>query len=154
VLKKHEIAIEVFGNYAKYNIPLTLAGARKLLHATYDTQPLIVPVTISSFFPVYRLPRVENDLSCCSMLLSACLNDGSAKAMVIAENLTASLKFILTKVEPLPIPKTQEKGDDMPRVWTSWALRKIEEKLSSHEGSDVEWLHSWRLRSGHIASAS
>lgn len=152
-LKKPEIAIEIFGNFAKYNIPLTLPGARKLLHATYETHPLVIPVTVSSFFKPYRLPPIEKDLPCCSMLLSACLRDGSENAMVIAENLTTSLKSVLTRVEPMLIPKDREMGDNMSSLWTKWALRKIEEKLSSREGGDVEWLHEWRVKSGHVATA-
>ncbi|XP_006464031.1 hypothetical protein AGABI2DRAFT_194635 [Agaricus bisporus var. bisporus H97] len=155
VLNKPEIAVEVFGNYAKYNLSLTLSGARKLLQATYEAHPLILPITISSFFRVYRLPSISKDLPCCSMLLSACLKDGSKEAMVIAESLIGSLKLLLTTKEPQPILQTREKGDDMPRVWTKWALRKIEESLSGREGDseDVAWLHSWRERSGHVASA-
>ncbi|KAF9447557.1 hypothetical protein P691DRAFT_706540 [Macrolepiota fuliginosa MF-IS2] len=153
LLKKPEIALEVFGNYAKYNVPLTLNGARELLNATYDKKQLSLVITITSLFEVYKLPPAAQDLPCCAMVVSACLKDGSADALVVGRALVPHLKKLLENLEPQQIPKTQEKGDDMPRVWASWALKKVDELLFKARGKREDWLRDWRLKSGHIADA-
>lgn len=88
------------------------------------------------------------------MVISACLKDGSEDAMIIGNALVPHLKEILAKTKPKPIPRTQEKSKYMSRVWTSLALKKVDEQLAKGNKKKVEWLRNWRLKSGHIASAS
>ena len=154
VIKKPEVALEIFGNYAKYHIPLSLTGARELLNATYDSQPLSFIIAITSLFDVYKLTPVAQDLPCCAMVVSACLKDGSADALVVAKALVPRLKTALDKVGPQPISHTRETGDDMPRVWASRALKTVDERMFKAKGSREVWLRDWRLRSGHITEAS
>lgn len=152
-LKKPDIALDLFGNYAKYHVPLSLKGARDLINATYDTQPLSFIIAVTSLFDVYKLPPVAQDLPCCAMVISACLKDGSADALVVAQALVPHLKKVLDKVGPQPIPRAQ-KGDDMSKVWARWALKKVDEMTFKLEGKREDWLRDWRLKSGHIADAS
>lgn len=154
IVKKPELALEIFGNYAKYHVPLSLTGARELLNATYDNQPLSFIIAITSLFDIYKLTPVAQDLPCCAMVVSACLKDGSADALVVAEALVPHLKTVLDEAGPQPIPQTREKGDDMPRVWASWALKKVDESMFKAKGSREGWLRDWRLSSGHITDAS
>lgn len=68
-----DLALSVFGNYAKYQLPLTLPAARQLLHAYHTTSDLSKLLAVSNLYPVYGLPPAHEDLVSCSLITSACL---------------------------------------------------------------------------------
>ncbi|EEB97588.1 hypothetical protein MPER_03061, partial [Moniliophthora perniciosa FA553] len=47
------VALQVFGNYAKYGVPLTLPAARHLLHSLHATRPLEDVLVVARLYQVY-----------------------------------------------------------------------------------------------------
>jgi hypothetical protein len=157
-LNKPELALELFGNFGKYNVPLTQSGARELLAATYDTRPLSFVVTLTSLFDVYQLPNISKDFPSCSMLVAACFNK-EASENVDARNLGFSLlrhlRGCMDKTAELPPPKGDEVVQKLPDVWTIHAMKKVEERLPAGRGGEQakHWVHNWRKNNGHITVA-
>ena len=104
-LDKPEYALELFGDFGKYNVPLTMDGARELLSATYNKQSIGFIITITRLFNVYKLGHVRNDYPCCAMVIAACLKSKRKDAMILADSLLPHLKNM---VETSISPKIQE----------------------------------------------
>ncbi|KAF9269545.1 hypothetical protein L218DRAFT_915752 [Marasmius fiardii PR-910] len=71
-LKCPNLALKVFGDHAKYALPLSLPAARRLLHSLH-ANPLSDVLTASALYNVYNLPPVAEDLPSCALLLRASL---------------------------------------------------------------------------------
>lgn len=104
-LDKPEYALELFGDFGKYNVPLTVDGAREMLSATYNKQSIGFIITITRLFNVYKLGHVKNDYPCCAMVIAACLKSKRKDAMTLADSLLPHLKNM---VEASVLPKMQE----------------------------------------------
>ena len=77
-----DLALSVFGNYAKYQLPLTLPAGRQLLRTYHTTSDLPKLLAVSNLYSVYGLPPAQEDLVSCALITSACLtsaNQGSEK---------------------------------------------------------------------------
>ncbi|ESK81966.1 hypothetical protein Moror_15383 [Moniliophthora roreri MCA 2997] len=70
-LSASTLALQVFGNHAKYGVPLTLPAARHLLHSLHATRPLEDVLVAAKLYEVYELGSVEKDVTSNALLLSA-----------------------------------------------------------------------------------
>lgn len=104
-LDKPEYALELFGDFGKYNVPLTVDGAREMLSVTYNKQPIGFIITVMRLFNVYKLGHVKNDYPCCAMVIAACLKSKRKDAMILADSLLPHLKNM---VETSVLPQMQE----------------------------------------------
>ncbi|KAJ3573816.1 hypothetical protein NP233_g2199 [Leucocoprinus birnbaumii] len=158
-LKKPEFALDVFGNFGRYNVPLTQEGARELLNGIYYTQPIESVILLTSLFDVYKLQPAADDLASCAMVLAACLKSQNDDARVVADALLPHLKTIVKKAGPLPLP---DGGVDveryLPLKYGADALRRIVNLLPAEGSSQVaeirKGLHQWSVESGHVRQTS
>ncbi|KXN83303.1 hypothetical protein AN958_01636 [Leucoagaricus sp. SymC.cos] len=138
-VNKPGIAVELFNNYAKYNVELTLRGARELLNASYDTRPLSFIISITSLYDVYKLPPVAEDFPSCAMVVAACLKNKTEHGQVIGNALLPHLRTLAQQQCPVPMPKGQEVGWKLPLVYLGRAMKRIEGRLPEDEkGQDVK----------------
>ncbi|KAG5652696.1 hypothetical protein H0H81_004081 [Sphagnurus paluster] len=148
------LALKVYGAYAKYNVPLSLPGARQLLHSVHVKHPIESVMTAAALYDVYDLPAVSDDLISCAMLMSACFKHNSKDSLVVANALVPHLQELLTATEPAkaetegPVRSPQEKQN----AWVKWALKKVDKALFVQNGQRVDWLSVWREKSGHIVA--
>ncbi|KAK7058521.1 hypothetical protein VNI00_002156 [Paramarasmius palmivorus] len=70
-LSAQDLALTVFGNYAKYGVPLTLPAARHLLHSLHATRPLEEVLVAAKLYEVHDLGSYEQDLTSSALVLSA-----------------------------------------------------------------------------------
>ncbi|KAJ4486744.1 hypothetical protein C8J55DRAFT_508524 [Lentinula edodes] len=57
-----KLALEMFSNHAKYQVPLSLPAARHLLHALHIEHPLQDVMTAVALYRVYNLTPIADDL--------------------------------------------------------------------------------------------
>ncbi|KAF5387509.1 hypothetical protein D9757_006534 [Collybiopsis confluens] len=69
-----QVALEMFSNHAKYQIPLSLPAARHLLHSLHQTNPLQDVMTAVALYGVYNLKPVSNDLVSLGLVCRALSN--------------------------------------------------------------------------------
>ncbi|KAF5383060.1 hypothetical protein D9615_004823 [Tricholomella constricta] len=149
------LALKVYGDYAKYNLPLSLPAARQLLHALHVKHPIDSVMTAAALYDVYQLPAVSEDLVSCSMLMSACFKHNSKDSLKVANALAPQLEELLKHEKPRmekvegPVTSPTQK----PAVWMKWALKKVDKALFVQKGDRVDWLSVWREKSGHITAA-
>ena len=146
------LALEVFGNYAKYNLKLTLPGARQLLHSLHVEFPIDKVIAASSLYSIYSLTPIAQDLVSCSMLISACFKNKSKDSLKVARALVPHLQRMITQIEPAsasPPPPVKATADKT-QAWLQWTLKKVDRALFVQNGSRTEWLRDWRIRNGHI----
>ncbi|CAA7268664.1 unnamed protein product [Cyclocybe aegerita] len=123
-LKCPNLALEVFGDWARYNLDLDLSAARWLVHSL--AIPLVAPSTYSpsstpssppqsssqnleqpqpldnlllalSLYPIYALPPVSSDLPTAAMAASACFAHGGDKAVRLAEELVPCIAGLVAQ---------------------------------------------------------
>ncbi|KAF8233095.1 hypothetical protein L208DRAFT_908450 [Tricholoma matsutake] len=135
------LALKVFGNFSKYNLNLTLSGARQLIHSLHVEHPIDTLITASVLYPVYGLKPIAQDLVSCSMLVSACFKHNSTDSLKVAKELLPHLEAMLKGMKPLKVSQD-------PAV--KWALKKVDKALYVKNGERVDWLSVWRTKSGHI----
>jgi hypothetical protein len=149
------LALDVFGDYAKYNLKLTLPGARQLLHSLHVEHPLDRVIAASALYSVYSLTPISRDLISCSMLVSACFKHNSDDSLIVAKSLLPHLHSMLNRTKPPPENSAPpKKSVDKTDAWLQWTLKKIDKALSIQNNSRAEWLRDWRLRNGHILEPS
>lgn len=145
------LALKVFGNFSKYNLNLTLSGARQLIHSLHVEHPIDTLITASVLYPVYGLKPIAQDLVSCSMLVSACFKHNSTDSLKVAKELLPHLEAMLKGMKPLKVSQDPAvKALDKSRVWVKWALKKVDKALYVKNGERVDWLSVWRTKSGHI----
>ncbi|KAG7095513.1 hypothetical protein E1B28_006251 [Marasmius oreades] len=71
-LRCPKLALQVFGDHAKFALPLSLPAARRLLHSLHANS-LSDVLTASALYHVYSLPPVAEDLPSCALVLRAAL---------------------------------------------------------------------------------
>ncbi|KAF8630809.1 hypothetical protein AX15_002711 [Amanita polypyramis BW_CC] len=145
------LALEVFGNYAKHNLKLTLPGARQLLHSLHVEHPIDKVIAASALYSVYSLTPIAQDLVSCSMLISACLKNGSKDSLKVARTLVPHLRRMVSQAVTVSAssPPPTESTVDRTQAWLQWSLKKVDKALFVQNGSRAEWLRDWRMRSGH-----
>ncbi|TEB31046.1 hypothetical protein FA13DRAFT_1814144 [Coprinellus micaceus] len=90
-LKCGILALEVYSDFAKYNFPLTLPAARRLLHSVHRTSIQNV-MAASALFAVYKLPAAAQDYVSCAFVVEACLRHNSEDSVAIAQALLPHLR--------------------------------------------------------------
>ncbi|KAF9456964.1 hypothetical protein BDZ94DRAFT_1274410 [Collybia nuda] len=149
------LALKVFGNFSKYNLPLTLPGAQLLMHSLHVEHPIETVITTSALYNTYNLRPVAQDLASCAMFVAACFKHNSKDSIKVANALVPHLQAMLGKVRALPVStNSTEKALNKPNVWIKWALKKVDKALFVRNGQREEWLRDWRMKSGHITEAS
>ncbi|KAH6908822.1 hypothetical protein BKA70DRAFT_1188665 [Coprinopsis sp. MPI-PUGE-AT-0042] len=108
------LALQVFGNYAKYNASLDLASGRQLLHSRSRAFPIEDVMTASALFNLYGIPPVSQDLVSCSIIVQACLRHNSPHSNAIAEALIPHLRQLKEKT-PVDVNDTYHREN----VWVA-----------------------------------
>ncbi|RDB17449.1 hypothetical protein Hypma_001597 [Hypsizygus marmoreus] len=149
------LALKVYGDFAKYNLALTLPGARQLLHSLHVEHPIETVMTASALYDVYGLPPIAKDLVSCSMLMSACYKHNSKDSLKVANALVPHLEKLLKHTKPIEVSKGPTVNVlQKPVVWMKWALKKVDKALFATTGQRADWLSAWRAKSGHIPEPS
>ncbi|KAF8212104.1 hypothetical protein K438DRAFT_1751653 [Mycena galopus ATCC 62051] len=105
-----EHALMVYGEFAKYALPLTLPAGRRLLHGLLaKDRPFSEIVTATALYTSHGLRPVHQDLTSCALLLSACLRNlktaegkERTETQALVDALVPSLKSQLKKTTPMP----------------------------------------------------
>ncbi|KAL0581647.1 hypothetical protein V5O48_000348 [Marasmius crinis-equi] len=93
-LKCPTLALKVFGDHAKYAVPLPLPAARHLLFSLNAHSSLSDVLMAAALYHVYNLPPVAEDVTSCAIVLNATLKN--------AQN------------APSPVQKAEEAGTAAP----------------------------------------
>ena len=121
-----QLALTVFGDFAKYNLPLTLTAGRWLIHSLYVQHPISQTFLAVSYFPAYHLPQVSEDLPCAVMVAAACYNHKhkTNETVKVADALLPHIRSMWTEGHTkLGSAKTLEEA----RInkWVAWGLRRL-----------------------------
>ncbi|KAF8327994.1 hypothetical protein F5887DRAFT_1009452 [Amanita rubescens] len=126
------LALDVFGNYAKYNLKLTLPGARQLLHSLHVEHSIDKVIAASALY-----------------------SHNSKDSLQVARALVPHLERMMGETKPSSENSTPPaKNVDRPQAWLQWTLKRIDKALAVENKSRAEWLRDWRLRNGHILEPS
>jgi hypothetical protein len=127
----------VFGNYPKYNLPLTLSGARQLLYSLHSRYPLSDTITCSALWRAYKLPPLSSDPASSAILAATCLKHNSKESNVIGHELLQQLPNILPK-------ELKPRGlNDMARYYLHKGMGELDR--SSRVGrEEYEWVREFR----------
>ncbi|KAJ7188527.1 hypothetical protein C8R46DRAFT_1054963 [Mycena filopes] len=173
-----EHALEVYGAFAKYAMPLTLPAARRLLHSLIAAgRPLADVITVTALYAAHGLPPVHDDLPSCALLLSACLRELKGPAAPAAQGeasapegevrappteeqrketgeLVDALVLALRQrlAEAAPMPESKDIRDKTVRRWLKAVMLDVREFLQGN-GQERGWLEAWMVQSRFIASA-
>ncbi|KAF8157216.1 hypothetical protein B0H34DRAFT_770904 [Crassisporium funariophilum] len=126
------LALEVFGNFAKYNVALTLGAAQYLIHSLHVLYPMNDLLVAASLFPVYNLPPISDDLVCASMFAAACIKHDTPQSRQVVEMLLPHIKTMLEKVDLSQAASLESKQKNK---WVSWSLRKVNKAVTKQTGS-------------------
>ena len=121
-LQCQQVALDVFGNFAKYGVPLDIEAARWLLHSIYIQRPLEDVLIVTALYPIYKLPPVSEDLVSASLLAAACYNSGTPESIKAADALQPKIQAMLGKIQLNTAPNHETRKLNK---WVSWALRKV-----------------------------
>lgn len=133
-----QLALTVFGDYAKYNMPLTLTGANQLLHSLHLNHPIETLVTAAALYPVYGLPPAGTVLTSASLLAAAYVRvheqkDAARKEQPEGRNTLLELRTGLDALigKHGSLKKIRKRMDSRNResVWTRWSLDKVDKAL-------------------------
>ncbi|KAJ6496987.1 hypothetical protein C8R47DRAFT_1113381 [Mycena vitilis] len=158
-LKIPEHALMVYGAFAKYEFPLTIPAARRLLHGLIAAQrPLSDIITATALYAPHGLPPVNEDMPSSALLLSACLQhlktaEGKARkdTQAIVDELLSSLETQLKRTEP--IPNSRDVRDKTVRIWVKSVMLELREFLRGND-RPTAWLESWMSQSRFIPVAN
>lgn len=133
-----QLALTVFGDYAKYNMPLTLTGANQLLHSLHLNHPIETLVTAAALYPVYGLPPAGTVLTSASLLAAAYVRvheqkDAARKEQPEGRNtlleLRTGLDALIGKHGSLKNIRKRMDSRNRESVWTRWSLDKVDKAL-------------------------
>lgn len=131
------LALEVFGNYAKYSITLTPNAGRWLIHSIHVLHPLKDLLTAASLFSVYNISLAE-DLVSASMFTAACFKHDTPQSRAVANFLLPKLKTMVEE-KKLTMPVSDVTDVEMKRQlkWVDWSLRKINKFVKKSSGEPL-----------------
>ncbi|KAF8891475.1 hypothetical protein CPB84DRAFT_1683312 [Gymnopilus junonius] len=106
------LPISVFGDYAKYQLTLTLPAGQWLIYSLISqvSHPLEQLMVATALYTVYELPPVSSDLTSAAMVVAACVADGSDKALGLAEELRPFVEKLLRRQEKVRLELLVAKG--------------------------------------------
>ncbi|KAF7338195.1 UDG domain-containing protein [Mycena venus] len=136
-----EHALMVYGEFAKYALPLTLPAARRLLHGLLaKDRPFADIVTATALYASHGLPPAHQDLPSCALLLSACLRNlkiaegkERAETQALVDALVPSLKTQLK--HNAPMPESRDVRDKTVRRWLKSIMLDVNEFLRENDTS-------------------
>ncbi|EAU82150.2 hypothetical protein CC1G_13123 [Coprinopsis cinerea okayama7 len=131
-LKSQHLALEVFGDFAKFNVPLDIVAARQLLHSLVITHPIHDVMTASAFYNLYGLPPASQDLVSCSIIVDACLRHNTPESNAIADALLPHLRELKSKT-PVNVKDTYHREN----VWVKAAVDDINRILQKKKQEDL-----------------
>lgn len=150
------LALQVFGDFSKYNLRLTLPGAHRLLHALYAKHSLDKIMMVTSLYSIYQLPPLSQDLISCVFVISACYKHNSRDSLVVAESLLPRLQKLVETSEPILLSDelTENKAtkEYKFKTWIKSALKNVDNAFYRKTGARAEWLNDFRKKSGHLPS--
>lgn len=129
-LQCQQVALDVFGNFAKYDVPLDIEAARWLLHSVYIKRPLEDVLIVTALYPVYKLPPISMDLVSASLLAAACYNAGTPESIKAADALQPNIQAMIKTVQLRRAPDHETRKLNK---WVSWALRKVNSARADKE---------------------
>ena len=128
------LALEVFGNYAKYSIILTPNAGRWLIHSIHVLHPLKDLLTAASLFSVYNISLAE-DLVSASMFTAACLKHDTPQSRAVANFLLPKLKTMVEEKKlTTPVSDVEMKRQ---LKWVDWSLKKINKFVKKSSGEPL-----------------
>jgi len=129
------LALEVFGNYAKYNVTLTPNAGRWLIHSIHVLYPLKDLLIAASLFSIYNISLTE-DLVSASMFAAACFKHDTSQSRAVANLLLPEIKRMVEEEE-----KKKKLTDDVERKrqlkWVDWSLMKINKFAKKASGEPL-----------------
>lgn len=135
------LALEVFGNYAKYNVALTPNAGRWLIHSIHVLYPLKDLLIAASLFSIYNILLTE-DLVSASMFAAACFKHDTPQSRAVANLLLPEIKrMVEEKEKKLTLTMPVSGGDDVERKrqlkWVDWSLMKINKFVKKASGEPL-----------------
>jgi len=127
-------ALEVFGNYAKYNITLTQNTGRWLIHSVHVLHPLKDLLIAASLFSVYNISLAE-DLVSASMFTAACFKHDTPQSRALADHLLPKIKTMVEEKKlTTPVSDVEMKRQ---LKWVDWSLKKINKFVKKSSGEPL-----------------
>ena len=109
-LRYQALALEIFRNYAKYNITLTPNAGRWLIHSVHVHYPPKDLLIAASLFSVHNI-SISEDLIPASMVTAACLKHDTPESKAMADFLLPKIKTLVKKKKPsTPASYVEMKG--------------------------------------------
>ncbi|KAG5723268.1 hypothetical protein E4T56_gene306 [Termitomyces sp. T112] len=158
-LKCPLLALKVYGECAKYSLPLSLPAARQLLHSLHQKYPIETVMTAAALYDVHNLPSVSQDIVSASLVASACFKHNSKHSLNVANVLVPQIKSLFGGHQPKPLAEegTEQAPasipgafSEKPSTWLKWTLKKIDKATYKQKGKRDKAIRRWRERSGHI----
>jgi len=119
------LALEVFGDYAKYNIVLTPNAGRWLIHSLHVLHPLQDLLIAASLFSVYNITLAE-DLVSASMFTAACLKHDTTESKAVANLLLPQIKKMVEEKRREGLTMSVKDVEVKRQMkWVDWSLKKI-----------------------------
>ena len=129
------LALEVFGNYAKYNLTLTPNAGRWLIHSIHVLHPLEDLLVAASLFSIYNISLAE-DLVSASMFTAACFKHDTPQSRALANFLLPKIKMMLEEKKKLTTP-VRDVEIKRQLKWVDWSLRKINKFVKKSAGEPL-----------------
>ncbi|KAF9524353.1 hypothetical protein CPB83DRAFT_861422 [Crepidotus variabilis] len=119
------VALSTFGNFAKYNLPLTLPAARLLLESL-GSQPTSQTLLATSLFQVYKLTPITHDLPSAALLAATCYDPKhrTEDTLKIAEALMPHIQKML-EAQSTELVNANTAEDLKVKKLTTMALRRL-----------------------------
>lgn len=159
-LRCPDVALAVFGDYAKHNLPLTLPAARWLLHSVYVDHPIEKVLITASLYPIYGLPQISEDLPSAAMVAAACVKHQSRlqaqaqaaaaegqevtlteaqkkeanRAQEVVDGLLPQIKKMLEEKGPQGLEVVGSLEEAKMNKWISWALKRVNKAVKREKG--------------------
>ncbi|KDR66615.1 hypothetical protein GALMADRAFT_130827 [Galerina marginata CBS 339.88] len=127
------LALSVFGNFARYNLPLTQPAAQWLVHSLYVLYPLDQLMVATALFPVYNLPPISEDLPTASMVAAACYKHATPPSLKLAEGLKPFINAMLRE-KGVTLETAQDLQGRKKKKWIAWSLHKANKAAERHSG--------------------
>ncbi|KAJ3752780.1 hypothetical protein EV360DRAFT_54623 [Lentinula raphanica] len=164
-----KLALDMFSNHAKYQVPLSLPAARHLLHALHLKHSLEDVMTAVALYRVYNLTPIAKDLVSLGLVCRALVGSiqpNSPSTIHTKNNVQASkevlnaliqsLRALMSSTNPTSFSRQKKARQGLAAVekektWLKWCLRKLEVNLGRSEGFEkIAWLRQWREAAGHV----
>ncbi|KAG6828319.1 hypothetical protein H0H92_008382 [Tricholoma furcatifolium] len=149
------LSLKVYGDFARYNVPLPLPAARQLIHSLHTKYPLENVMTAAALYDVYNLPAASEDVVSASMIAAACFKHNTHHSLAVANAIVPQIQANIKQKKPRALQPRKEGAppvtfDQKPDIWLKWALKKVDKAIFVKTGTRANWLKSWRERSGHL----